>query len=46
MVGLIWNWRGVADGSGCPVGVCVCVCVLDGMVAEEDTGIVSLGATS
>lgn len=43
MVGLIWAWRGVADGSGCPVGV---VCVLDGMVAEEDTGIVSLGATS
>lgn len=26
--------------------VCVCVSVLDGMVAEEDTGIVSLGATS
>lgn len=44
MVGLIWNWRGVADGGGCPVGVCVCV--LDGIVAEEDTGIVSLGATS
>lgn len=44
MVGLIWNWRGVADGSGCPVGVDVCV--LDGMVAEEDARVVSLGATS
>lgn len=32
-----WKWMS---------GWCVCVCVLDGMVAEEDTGIVSLGATS